>query len=107
MIFSKFHQRSVMRGRIAIGFDASMDISERIELTLAIDRVSEPIAGAIGDGRGRSVEFSGWLGFAAAIEAVLATPTEPPIGGAADVQATGVNSSPAPERSAAASSSRE
>jgi hypothetical protein len=62
-----------------------MNAGPRLEFTLAIDPASEPIAGAIGDSRGHRVEFSGWLGFAAALEELLsgsrdaATVREPPV----------------------------
>ena len=52
-------------------FDRDMSPADRIQLTLAIDPVSDPITGALGDDRGQSVEFSGWLGFAAALEQLL------------------------------------
>jgi hypothetical protein len=57
-----------------------MDTTPRVEFMLAIDPASEPIAGAIGDGRGRNVEFSGWLGFAAALEELLSPLREAAVG---------------------------
>jgi hypothetical protein len=54
-------------------FDYGMTSAPRVQFTVAIDPVSEPIAGAIRDGQGQSVEFSGWLGFAAALESLLTT----------------------------------
>jgi hypothetical protein len=38
-------------------------------------RPSDPITGAIGDGRGQNVEFSGWLGFASVLEELLSDPS--------------------------------
>jgi hypothetical protein len=54
-----------------------MNAAPRLEFTLTIDPVSEPIVGAINDQRGQSVEFSGWLGFAAALEELLETQRQP------------------------------
>ena len=51
-----------------------MGPADRVQLTLAIDSASDPITGALGDGHDKSVEFSGWLGFAAALEELLSAP---------------------------------
>lgn len=51
-----------------------MGTADRVQLTLAIDPASDPITGALGDDRGESVEFSGWLGFASALEELLSAP---------------------------------
>jgi hypothetical protein len=51
-----------------------MSAADPVQLTLAIDRASDPITGALRDGSGNSVEFSGWLGFAAALEQLLGAP---------------------------------
>ena len=48
-----------------------MSPTDRVQLTLAIDPASDPITGALRDDRGQTVEFSGWLGFAAALEELL------------------------------------
>lgn len=76
-----------------------------MQLTLDIDPASDPIAGTLQDARGRAVEFSGWLGFAGAIDQLLAGAgrSEHDETG----QLTGDGSGSAPDRSAADSSSRE
>jgi hypothetical protein len=48
-----------------------MTTAARVELTLDIDPISEPIAGTVRGVRGEAIEFSGWLGFAAALEELL------------------------------------
>ena len=44
---------------------------DHINLTLSIDPVSDPITGALGDCHGKRIDFSGWIGFAAALEELL------------------------------------
>jgi hypothetical protein len=61
-----------------VRFDYGMSSVPRLQFTLAIDPASEPIAGAIKDAQGQSVEFSGWLGFAAALEDLLGTLRQTP-----------------------------
>jgi hypothetical protein len=51
-----------------------MSAAETVQLTLAIDPASEPITGTVCDGSGKRVEFSGWLGFASALEQLLGAP---------------------------------
>jgi hypothetical protein len=60
-----------MRSGMTLRFDYGMSTVPRVQFTLAIDPVSEPITGAIRDAQGHSVEFSGWLGFAVALEELL------------------------------------
>jgi hypothetical protein len=52
-------------------FDPHMTTAARVELTLDIDPISDPIAGALRSTGGDPIEFSGWLGFAAALEELL------------------------------------
>jgi hypothetical protein len=65
-------------------FDFDMNSAQRAQFTLDIDVAAEPITGAVGDGGGQRVEFSGWLGFAAALEELLSPlrglPVEPALG---------------------------
>jgi len=65
-----------MRSGWSLGFHHDMSAAEPVQLTLAIDPVSDPITGAICDGGGKRVEFSGWLGFAAALEQLLGVPQQ-------------------------------
>jgi hypothetical protein len=102
-----------MQNRMQVRFDYCMNAAPRLQFTLAIDPASEPIAGAIKDGQGRSVEFSGWLGFAAALEELLGTlrqtpkaAEQPPVWPKRR-QPTGVSSPSAGPFSAGPSSSRE
>jgi hypothetical protein len=48
----------------------------RIEFMLDIDPSSDPIAGAVRDESGDAIEFSGWLGFASALETMLSASRE-------------------------------
>jgi hypothetical protein len=64
-----------------------MSTADRVHFTVAIEPPSDPITGAVRDPGGRSVEFAGWLGFAAALEQLLsagrqraATPPELSLG---------------------------
>lgn len=54
-------------------FHGTVSTIQRVHLTLDIDPASEPITGSIRDFAGQSVEFAGWLGFAAALEELLTT----------------------------------
>lgn len=45
--------------------------AQRIQVVLEFDTGSTPISGRLRDAHGRDVEFSGWLGLAAALEEVL------------------------------------
>ena len=60
-----------MRSGSSLRFYRDMSAAEPVQLTLAIDPASEPITGAICDRSGKRVEFSGWLGFASALEELL------------------------------------
>lgn len=90
-----------------------MSKDERVQLVLDVDPAADPIRGALQDTHGHTVEFAGWLGFAAAIEEALAParlpvarprvrPPRPRVS-----QAIGESSPPAVEPSAPGSSSRE
>lgn len=48
-----------------------MSTGRRVHVRLEIDPASEPITGTLEDALGQVIEFSGWLGFAAAIEQAL------------------------------------
>lgn len=73
-----------MRTPRGVGFHARMSSGERVRLTLEIERGSDPIVGRVRDLCGRSVEFSGWLGLASALEGALTVergdPSSPPAG---------------------------
>ena len=60
-----------MRRGCEISFDDAMTSIQRLQLTLVLDPASDPITGTVGDAHGKSVDFSGWLGFAAALEQLL------------------------------------
>lgn len=44
-----------------------MSSAAPIDLRCRIDSLSDPVAGRVSDGRGRSVPFRGWIEFAAAL----------------------------------------
>jgi hypothetical protein len=89
--------------RQRVSFDDGMSTGRRAQLRLVIDAAAEPITGTLETLSGQAIEFSGWLGFAAAIEQALGRD-----GGAAPVsQPTGLSSSPAVVPRAEDSSSRE
>lgn len=60
-----------MREGCEISFDGAMTSIQRIELTLVLDPASDPITGTFTGAHGESVDFSGWLAFAAALEQLL------------------------------------
>jgi hypothetical protein len=51
--------------------DTPVATGQRTQLVLELDTGSTPMSGCLQDPHGRSVEFSGWLGLAAALEEVL------------------------------------
>jgi hypothetical protein len=55
-----------------------MSTGKHVHLQLDLDPAADPIDGALQDADGHAVEFSGWLGFAAAIQSALAAATDPP-----------------------------
>jgi hypothetical protein len=61
-------------------------------MTLELDVGADPIAGTLRDRRGHSVEFSGWLGLAAALEEVVSATGRPSVPPAREKRAR----SPAP-----------
>jgi len=58
-----------------------MSTGRPVQLQLEIDPASVPVTGTIHDASGRAIEFTGWLGFAAAIEKAL-SPCGGPASGA-------------------------
>jgi len=54
-----------------VRFDREMSSAQRLVLTLEVDPASDPITGSVGVAHGDTVEFLGWLGFAAALEQLL------------------------------------
>jgi hypothetical protein len=61
-----------MTARHGPGLIDPVSTNERVQVQLDLDPAADPIRGALKDVSGHAVEFSGWLGFAAAIEEVLA-----------------------------------
>jgi len=59
-----------------------MSTGRPVQLQLEIDPASEPVTGTIHDASGRAIEFTGWLGFAAAIEKALSPGVGAPPGAA-------------------------
>jgi hypothetical protein len=78
-----------------------------MQLRLEIDPGSEPITGTLEGGQDQAIEFSGWLGFAAAIEQALRRASRPASGTAPVSQPTGLSSPPEVVPSMERSSSRE
>ena len=84
-----------------------MSTDRRAQLRLVIDAAAEPITGTLECASGQAIEFSGWLGFAAAIEQALVRPGGAASGALPGSQPTGLSSSPAVVPRAEGSSSRE
>jgi hypothetical protein len=88
-------------------FDSRVSTRPRVTLRLEIDPASEPITGTLAGAPGRPIEFSGWLGFAAAIEQALGPARRADSGALPVPQPSEVSSSPEAVPRADESSSRE